>query len=368
MRIHRGRAVIALAIGVAAAIAGLSVALGDDDETAQGRDAGDLSVRELAGERLIAGFSGEQPPDELRQMIRGGDLAGVVLFSDNFDDRSEARRLVRELQSIRRPAGLRDPLLVMVDQEGGQVKRLPGSPDFSAEQMGDRGAGFSRRQGRLTARNLSGAEINVDLAPVLDVARPGSAIEDEDRSFGTSAAQVTNTGVPFALGLQGSRVAATAKHFPGLGAAELNTDFGVVEIDLSKRTLRDIDEAPFRSFIAAGGRLVMMSNAIYTAFSDKPAVFTRGLATGELRERLGFEGVSVSDALQAVAAEAFGGPAKTALAAARAGTDLLLFRQYRAAARAGSALRANLRAGNLRRPDFEVSVQRVLDLRAELPR
>jgi beta-N-acetylhexosaminidase len=110
----------------------------------------------------------------------------------------------------------------------------------------------------------------------------------------------------------------------------------------------------------------MMSNAIYTAFSDRPAVFTRALATGELRDRLGFEGVSISDALQAAAAEAFGGPAKVARAAARAGTDLLLFRQYRAAARAGKALRAALRARDLPRAQFLASAQRVLDLRAGL--
>jgi beta-N-acetylhexosaminidase len=369
MRIHWRRALIALVAAAAAAAIGLSATLGDGLRSASpGPDAGDLTRRQLAGQRLVAGFSGEQPPAALRQMIRDGELAGVVLFSDNFDDRAEARRLVRRLQSIRRPAGLRAPLLVMVDQEGGLVKRLPGAPSASAAEMGDRGAAFSREQGRLTARNLSAAGINVDLAPVLDVGRAGSAMADEQRSFGTSAARVSETAVPFALALQEGGVAATGKHFPGLGAAAVNTDFGVVEIDLSKARLRAVDEAPFRGFTAAGGELVMLSNAIYPAFSDRPAVFTRALATVELRDRLGFEGVSISDALQAAAAEAFGGPAKVGRAAARAGTDLLLFRQYRAAARAGEALRAALRARELPRAEFVASAQRVLDLRGRLGR
>jgi beta-N-acetylhexosaminidase len=366
MPMRRWRAVAAIAAGAAAAVAGLSVALGDGTEPVDRFDAGDLSVRQLAGERVVAGFSGEEPPGQLRRMIRRGDLAGVVLFSDNFDSRAEARRLIRGLQSIRRPRGLRDPLLVMVDQEGGLVKRLPGAPFASAAQMGERGAAFSREQGKLTARNLARAGINVDLAPVLDVGRPGGAISDEERSFGTSAAKVSETAVPFGSALHAGGVAATGKHFPGLGAAAVNTDFGVVEIELSKAQLRAIDEAPFEAFAAAGGRLVMMSNAIYTAFSDRPAVFTRTLATGELRDRLGFDGVSISDALQAAAAEAFGGPAKVGRGAARAGTDLLLFRQFRAAARAGEALRAALRDRTLRRAEFAASAQRVLDLRAGL--
>jgi beta-N-acetylhexosaminidase len=368
MRIHVWRVAAAVAAGAIAAAIGISTTLGDDSQSGpSGPDAGDLSVNQLAGERLVAGFSGEQPPARLRRMIGRGQLAGVILFSGNFDDRAEARSLIQGLQAIRRPPGLRDPLLVMVDQEGGLVKRLPGPPTASAEQMGARGADFSREQGRLTARSLSGAGFNVDLAPVLDVGRVGSAISDEERSFGASAAKVSQTGVAFGRGLQAEGVDATAKHFPGLGEAQINTDFGVVEIDLSKSQMRAVDEQPFETFIAAGGELVMMSNAIYPAFSERPAVFTRALATAELRDRLGFEGVSISDALQAAAAEAFGGPAKTARAAARAGTDLLLFRQYQAADRAGAALRTALRARELPRAEFEASVQRVLDLRAGLP-
>jgi beta-N-acetylhexosaminidase len=223
-----------------------------------------------------------------------------------------------------------------------------------------------REQGRLTARDLAGAGINVDLAPVLDVGRPGGAIGGEGRSFGATASKVSETAVPFAGALQAGGVAATGKHFPGLGAAEVNTDLGVERIGLPKETLRDVDEVPFRSFVAAGGKLVMMSSAIYPGFSERPAAFARTIATGELRGRLGFEGVSVTDDLQSTAVHAFGGSAKVGRAAALAGTDLLLFRSYRAAAQAGTGLRGALKARVLPRAEFERSVQRVLDLRAGL--
>ena len=364
---RRRRAAAGLAVGILAAVAGLSIALGEGDDGARrGADASALGIRELAGQRVVAGFSGEKPPRRFRRMIHRGEVAGVILFSDNFSNRAEARRLVGTLQSIRRPRGLRDPLLVMVDQEGGLVKRLPGAPFASAEEMGSRGPSFSRRQGRLTARNLAGAGINVDLAPVLDVRREGGAIGEEGRSFGVSAERVSETAIPFARALQAGQVAATAKHFPGLRAAEVNTDVGVERIGLPKATLREVDEVPFESFVTAGGKMVMLSNAIYTAFSQRPAVLTRAIASDELRDRLGFEGVSISDALEAASAGAFGGPAAVGLAAAAAGTDLLLFIEYLGAARAGGALRRALRSGSLPRAEFERSAQRVLDLRASI--
>lgn len=366
MRINRRRGLIALAAAAIAATIGIAGALDDGKSTAGGFDAADLPMRQLAGQRIVTGFPGEDPPPAVRGMIRRGELAGVVLFSANFDDRAEARRLIGRLQRIRRPRGLRDPLLVMVDQEGGEVKRLAGPPTASAAQMGKRGPGFSRREGKATGRSLAGAGFNVDLAPVLDVGRSGGAISEEGRSFGSSAEAVSKTGVAFAGGLRDGGVAGTAKHFPGLGAAEVNTDFGVEEINLSKAALRATDEAPFAAFNDARGQLVMMSTAIYPAFSKRPAVFSRALATGELRDRIGFGGVSISDALQSAAAQAFGGPARVARAAARAGTDLLLFTDYRQAASAGAALRGALRDRDLPRAAFEPSVQRALDLRAKL--
>jgi beta-N-acetylhexosaminidase len=325
-----------------------------------------LSAPLLAGERIVVGFSGTRVPPRLRVAIRRGRVAGVVLFAANFPSRDAGRRLIRQLQEIRRPPALRDPLLIMVDQEGGLVKRVAGAPNVSAAAMGARGPAFSARQGRHTAANLRDLGVNVDLAPVLDVGRPGGVIAATERSFGASAKRVRETAVPFARALQAGGVAATAKHFPGFGAAGENTDSAVARIDLSKRELRRVDEAPYPAFVAAGGKLVMLSTAIYPAFSDRPAAFTRAIATGELRDRLGFEGVAITDALETVAVRRFGGPRKAGLAAARAGADLLLFAQLAPAEQAWGSLVAQLRWGALARDEFERAAQRVLELRAGL--
>src|SRR4029077_18765618 len=152
---------------------------------------------------------------------------------------------------------------------------------------------------------------------------------------------------------------ATGQHFPGLGSARLNTDDAIQRIRLSKRTLRDVDEAPYRSFVAAGGEMVMLSTAIYPVFSPQPAAFSRPISTGELRERLGFDGTSITDALNTVAVRAFGGAAEVATGAARAGTDLLLFTEPGEAISAQRALLRRLRSGILSRAAFEESVGRV---------
>jgi beta-N-acetylhexosaminidase len=366
-RTRRRRIAIGAGCGLAIAAFAFGVELGDRSGPPPSV-ASRLPLAGLAGQRIVAGFEGTEPPGEMVRMIRRGELAGVILFAENFPSRDAGERLVHRLQAIPRPPGLREPLLVMVDQEGGQVKRMDGAPAASAVRMGAAGAAFSHSQGRATATNLRGAGVNVDLAPVLDVARPGGTIAATERGFGSTAAQVSATAIPFAAGLQESGVAATAKHFPGLGAAAENTDFEAQRIDLSKRTLRAVDEVPYRRFIARGGAIVMLSTAIYPAFSPRPAAFARPIASGELRSRLGFNGVSITDALESAAVRDFGGPAKAALAAAGAGTDLLLFADYRAGARAGGALLGALRAGSLDRAAFEASVGRVLRLRHGLGR
>ena len=363
---RRRLALGALAILAAGAFA-LGVAFGVAPAPAPEPEvASTLSIPRLAGERIVVGLDGTAIAPVLEEAIGDGRVAGVVLFADNLPSRAAGRRLIARLQAIRRPLPLRDPLLAMVDQEGGLVKRLGGAPTASAEKMGERGTVFSRRQGRRTAASLRRLGVNVDLAPVLDVAREGGTIAAAERGFGATARQVAATAVPFATGLRRGGVAATAKHFPGLGAAPENTDFAVQRIGLPKRTLRAVDEAPYAAFAAADGDLVMLSTAIYPALAPDPAAFSRAIATGELRDRLGFEGVTITDALDTVAVRAFGGPARAGAAAAKAGSDLLLFTDLPAAERAWRALGVKLRRGTLDRAEFEASAQRVLDLRREL--
>jgi beta-N-acetylhexosaminidase len=324
-----------------------------------------LTPSQLAGERVVVSVEGTGLTEELRHAVHAGKVAGVVLFEADFPSRAAGRELIDAVQSIQRPKLLRGlPLLVMTDQEGGQVKRVDGAPAASAATMGAEGPSYSRRQGLATAANLKSLGVNVDLAPVLDVGRLGGVIADTERSFGETPAAVARTAIPFARGLEAGGVAATAKHFPGLGTASENTDFEAQRLALSKAQLRAIDEAPYASFVAAGGKLVMLSTATYPAFSNRPAAFTRRIATGELRGRLGFHGVTITDSLGGAAVAEFGGQREAAVDGAAAGDDLLLFDDLPSAIAGHEALVKQLHKGALARAPFLAAAGRVLALRA----
>ena len=355
-----GRASIALGLALAAAMV-LPAAAGSGG-TAATTAAPSLSPRQLAGLRVIAGFEGRKVPKGLRKMISAGDVTGVILFSDNVGGRAQVRSLTRTLQRIPRPAKVNVPLLVMVDQEGGQVRRLPGPPKPSAEEVGRRGAGSARKLGRATGKSLAGMGVNVNLAPVLDIPRRGGFIDQQQRGYSRKAGRVGKIGSAFAAGMESRGVAATAKHFPGLGAARKTTDEQPVTLRLSRSTLRRVDEAPYRPYIAAEGSLVMLSLAKYPALGGGPAALSKRIATRELRVRLGFDGVSISDALGAPAATALGGTAKVALRCSGAGTDLLLYSDPGPAARASRAIRKAIAGGALPTGRAQVSADRVLAL------
>src|ERR1700683_463830 len=231
-----------------------------------------LNATQLAGQRVIYSYTGPNPPTQLINLIKAGDAAGVIFFSDNVQSISQMAAVSAQLQQAdKSPSNpVRLPLLLMTDQEGGQVRRLPGQPVLSAKQIG-----LSRNpwatatlEGKLGAQNMRAAGMNVNLAPVLDVYRQaGNFIDEFGRSFGSNAGKVAKLGTLFAQAEQAQGVAATVKHFPGLGAAATNqdTDMRPVTLNLPLTTIRNIDEKPYKSAIAAKVKLVMVSWAIYPA-------------------------------------------------------------------------------------------------------
>jgi beta-N-acetylhexosaminidase len=255
----------------------------------------------------------------------------------------------------------------MADQEGGPVRRIQGAPARAAADVVD--AGQARADGLAAARTLRGAGINMNLAPVADVARPGAALEGERRTYGRTAERVAGLAGAFAAGLHAGNVRATAKHYPGFGAATVNTDDAPARIPTSLEALRAVDARPFAALIASGVDAIMVSTAIYPALDARPAAFSSRWVTGELRERMGFRGAAITDDLGTPAANAYGSEAHRAVLAVRAGIDLPLFSStYGSSARAANGLLAAARDGQLREGVLREQAKRVLALRATLPR
>ena len=289
-----------------------------------------LSLDQLAGQRIVYAYSGLTPPPSLLERIRAGEAAGVIFFSPNIASDAQLRRVIVELQHANASSPVHAPLLMMTDQEGGLVRRLPGAPTLSEKQIGSspNAAELASQAGSGAAENLASVGINVNLAPVLDVFRaPGDFIDEYQRSYSDSAATAATLGSAFITAQQAAGVAATAKHFPGLGAASAtqNTDEEPVTLDLSLSDLRTVDEAPYSAAIAAGVSLVMVSWARYPALdAHRPAGLSSAVIHGELRGRLGFKGVTITDELGAGALSAYGTYSQRAVLAAHAGADLLI--------------------------------------------
>ncbi len=337
-----------------------------------------MDAYQLAGQRIIYSYHGLNPPWQLLWAIRHGRAGGVVFFSENVGSVAHLRSVVAKLEKANAAATnpVRQPLLLMTDQEGGQVRRLPGYPTESEKQVGEspRPDQQASTAGRGAGRTLRGASLNVNLAPVLGVYRSaGDFLDQYGRSFGRSAPKVATLGSRFISAMQHQHVAATAKHFPGLGAAaqSQNTDARPVTLSMSLSTLRSVDERPFKAAIAAKARLVMASWAVYPALDkNNPAGLSRTIVLGELRNRLGFTGVTITDAIEAGALQSFGSTGHRAQLAAQAGMDLMLCsgRNYDQGRSAMLALRNAYNGDTARQQgEYKVSLERVLSLRAALP-
>lgn len=326
-----------------------------------------LTLRQAVGQHMVFAYDGLRPPSALRRRIARGEAAGVIIFARNVRSTGQLRATMRSLQAIPRPRGLRSPLIVMADQEGGPVRRIPGAPQRAATQVSS--AAQARADGLAAARTLRGAGINMNLAPVADVARPGAALEGERRIYSRSPTRVAQRASAFASGLHRGRVRATAKHYPGFGAATVNTDDAPARITAPLRRLRAVDEPPFRRLVRERVDAVMLSTAVYPALDELPAAFSRRWVTGQLRKRLGFKGVSMSDDLGTPAVSAYGSNGTRAVRAVRAGIDLPLFSgSYSSSAKAAEGLLAAAKRGEVGEARLRAAAKRVLALRARLPR
>ena len=361
-------------LGGASARAASALDVNGRTRSTRARLAAGLTSLQLAGQRVIGSYSGLTPPASLFTGIRNGQLAGVIFFGENISSETQIAGVIRQLRHAQAQSPVQLPLLMMTDQEGGQVRRLPGQPVLSEKQIGQSAepVAAATAGGTGAGQNLAGVGMNVNLAPVLDVyGQPGNFIDQYQRSYSNDPAVAATLGRAFITAQQRTGVAATAKHFPGLGSATKNqdTDSGPVPLTVPLAMLRTVDEVPYPAAIAAGVKLVMVSWAIYPALDAKlPAGLSPAVIQRELRGRNGFTGVTVTDALEAGALKPFGGAAQRAVAAASAGMDLILCsaRDATQAGTATTALASALTSGQLDRTAFSAAVSRVTDLRASL--
>ena len=303
-------------------------------------------------------------PAVLRR-IRAGEVGGVILFSRNISSDRQVSAVTGALQSAAR-AGGNPPLLIATDQEGGEVKRFANGPFLDPPQIAASGSTkFAFNQGWLTGRYLRARGVNMELAPVVDVpTSPAAFIWHEGRAFSFNASDVAKYATSYALGVQAAGVVATAKHFPGVGSATVDTDFRQQELRPTAAQ-RQAALRPYQSLIARGLDAVMVAAVGFPAYdpSGSSAAVSAPIIDGLLRGRLGFTGVVITDALNSPIGhdEISGG-----VLAARAGADILLFVD------SGSgelgALESALARGRITRAQALASYLRIVALKQRLVR
>lgn len=291
-----------------------------------------LPLEHAVGQQFLLSFEGRQsPPEAFLEILKRQHVGGVVLFRHkNMSSLEELRGLTRALQSAAAEAG-QPPLLIAVDQEGGQLMAVSQTTPFPGNMAlgATRSEKLAYRVGVAMGKELAALGINVDFAPVCDVnSNPRNPVIGT-RSFGEDPELVASLGAALIRGLQRSGVAATAKHFPGHGDTSSDSHHSAPVLKQNLKRIRSVELVPFRRAIASGVHLIMTAHIAVPALNggspEQPATLSREILHGLLRNKMGFKGVIVSDALDM---HAIGqGPEYIAetIAAVAAGNDFLLF-------------------------------------------
>ena len=305
----------------------------------------------------------------LTQMVHDWHVGGLILYGGDIVSAPQGRAL---LASARRAAAI--PLLVATDEEGGEVDQIPAAAGVqqmpAPEQYGRIGSADRVYQDALvTGRQLRALGVNMDLAPVLDVlVDPNSPIGD--RSYGADPALVTRLGAAAIRGYQAGGIAATAKHFLGLGSVSIDLHKDLPTISRDRQQLEQVELAPMRAAIAAGVDALMVTHAAIPALdpTNTPASLSRTIVDGFIRGRLGYHGLIITDSL------AMGGlstrvksNAEATVRAIAAGNDMALISTDPPTIRGAlDAVEHAVATGRISPTTIDAAVRHVLTLKAKL--
>jgi len=339
----------------------------------QATEVAGMSLDEQIGQTLVVGFAGATVSPEVAELIRDGHVGGVILFSRNVRDARQLRDLTGALQRVARRAGHRYPLLITIDEENGVVRRLgAGTTVFPGNMaLGAAGAGeLTRAIARATGRELRTLGVTMNLAPVVDVNNNPANPVIGVRSFGEDPALVARLGAAAVRGYRDAGMLTALKHFPGHGDTAVDSHLALPAIEHGLERLDTVELVPFRAGIDAGADAVTVAHIAFPRLTGdgRPATVAPVIIQGLLRERLGFDGVILSDCMEMDAIAGTMGVDQGAVTALRAGIDLVFVshrhdRQWASIA----AIRAAVAGGALPGETVRRAAERVLRLKAHGP-
>lgn len=328
-----------------------------------------MTLNQKLGQLMLVQFVGPSYSPDLSTMVSQFDVGAVLIFAanNNIESKPQLKGLIQQMQS-----NSSVPLMVSIDQEGGTVDRLAhldGTRPSAAAIGATNDPHRAWEEGMQDAKDLSYYGINLNLAPVVDVTNVFSQ-QLYLRTFGNNPTIVTKMASAYLQGLQQSKkVLGTLKHFPGLGDVASDPHITVPYLYRSESQLEAIDWAPYRALIAQGNVYsVMVTHEIVQAVDgSKPSSLSYKLVTGILRDKLGFQGVIVTDSLTMEGITAYYTEAQAAVMAVEAGDDLLMGASTPAdVAAMVEGLKQAVNSGEISQPRIDDSVRRILMLKYQM--
>lgn len=330
-----------------------------------------MSLEEKVGQLFQVGFQSKSIDREIKDLIENYHIGGVIYFTRNIENLEQTASLSKNLQELALDSGAGIPLFISVDQEGGKVRRIKDLTYFPANiEIGATGdKELSRKAAAVTAKELKGLGINVNLAPVLDVNNnPANPVIGE-RSFGADPILVAEMGVAYIKGLQAEGIIATAKHFPGHGDTAVDSHFDLPVINHSRERLDQVELYPFKKAIEAGVDSIMVAHIYFSTIESEagiPATLSKAVLNDLLREDLNFEGVIITDDLEMGAITNFFGTAAGAVKTIEAGSDIVLIsHSYDKQKQAIEAVIAAVENGRISEKRIEESLRRIIKLKGK---
>lgn len=322
-----------------------------------------LSLEEKVGQMLMVGFHGLKPPDYILEWLSSGRIGGVVLFSRNV---AHPQQLADLTQACHEAA--KYPILIAIDQEGGTVARLregfAESPGAMALGAADSEA-LAEEVAYVLGTELKALGINWNLAPVVDITHNINNPSVGARSLGSNKTRVSQLAVAQIRGFQKAGVAATAKHFPGIGNTPIDTHEAMAVIDSPLDTLWQQDLVPFRTAIAGEVATVMISHVMVKAIdSQHPSTLSSAVIQGLLRQETQFNGLICTDCMEMKAITDHYNPGESAVLAALAGEDIIFFSHsfsptHKSHAAAYDTLLHAVRSGRVPIERIDAAVERI---------
>lgn len=289
-----------------------------------------IRIRQKVGQLMVVGFNGTTASEDIIRLIKDEHVGSIILFARNIGTPEEVLRLNVSLQQAAYEAGHSEPLIICIDQENGVVRRLgtgttlfPGQMTLGATNSEE----LTLKQCQASARELKLLGVNMNLAPVLDVNNNPQNPVIGVRSFGEDPNRVSKLGVAAIHGYQTGGVITCGKHFPGHGDTDLDSHLTLPTIEHGTERLELVEYVPFRAAIDEGVDSIMIAHVCFPAIESDPgmpATVSHNVVTGLLRGKLAFEGVITTDCLEMNAISQTMGTAEGALAALKAGVDLLM--------------------------------------------